>query len=120
MASFPPYREDLRKAFGYVSFHCQLANLDLVGIRSKKTNEVIAIFYRGATKVGYLYEGGRLSEEVVFKVYQDVPKNYNDLDDWADTMGNKIEVMIQEQKHYVFLSDKEVIDYRKLKQNKKS
>lgn len=75
----------------------------------------MAIFFRGATKIGFLYEGNMLSDEVVFKVYKDVPKSYNDLAQWAEMMKEKVDVLVETKGRYVFLNDREIMDINHLK-----
>lgn len=114
-ATLPPYRDDIRKIFGHISFQCLLVNLDIVGIRSRKTNEIIIVIYRGSNKVGYLYESGNLAQQQIFAVYNDAPQNWNDLERWEESMKDKIELLQPPRDNYVFVSDREVVNMNKIK-----
>lgn len=78
-AEIPLLKAELMKQFGYISYQLVLANLDVIGIRIQANFEIVIIIYRAGLKVGYLYEGEVLSKERVFKIFEDVPENKNDL-----------------------------------------
>ena len=107
-AQFPPFKSDLKKHFGYLSFHVNLINTDVVGIRLIASGETIVITYRGNRKTGFIYEGEKLSSEQVFKVYCDVPGTYNDLEKYELQYENRIEILAPPRDNYVFISEMEV------------
>lgn len=108
-ANWAPYKSDIRKAHGYLSFHCALINLDTIGIRLLKSGEVIVIFYRGAWKRGYMYEGDKISNEQVFKVFNDVPLSFNDLEAYENEYEGRIEILAPARDNYVFINEMEVV-----------
>jgi len=107
-AQWAPYKSDIRKAHGYLSFNCSLINLDVVGIRLIKSGEVVVVFYRGARKLGYLYEGVKLNELQAFNLFKMVPENFNDLEAFEE-MDGRIEVLAPPRDNYVFINEMEVI-----------
>lgn len=111
-ANFPPFKSDIKKAFGFLSFQCLLLNLDIIGVRSKKTYDIIAVLYRGKNKVGHLYDSGAMTEQEVFKIYNLVPEDYNDLHNWEKSMADKIEILVPPKDNYVFINDREVVKQR--------
>ena len=108
-ANFPPLRSELKEKFGYLSFNCTLINLDLVGIRILKSYETVVILYRGAYKVGFIYEGDQLTKEHLDRVYSDVPVNWNHLAEYERKFEGLIEILGPPRDNYVFISDQEVI-----------
>lgn len=112
-SDFPLSKKELKEQFGYLSFQTIFMNLDLVGIRIIRTGEVVCILYRGAWKVGFIYEGGNLTQAQVFKVYSDVPNNYNELAQWEKSMEGKIEILAPQRDNYVFINEKEVKPIKK-------
>ena len=108
-AQWPPFRSDLRKQFGYLSFNCTLINLDIVGIRLVSSGEVVVIAYRGAHKVGYFYEGDKLNSKQVFRAYTDVPDNYNELIDYEKEYFGRIEILAPPRDNYVFVNEQEIV-----------
>lgn len=104
----PNDKKELREKFGFLSFQTALINVDVVGIRIVKSYEVVIITYFGAWKTGFIYEGGNLTQAQAFKVYSDVPNNYNDLAQWEKSMEGKIEILVPQRDNYVFINDKEV------------
>lgn len=111
-ANFPPFKSDLKKDFGYLSFQCGLINLDLIGIRLKKTWDVLVVFYRGGLKVGWVYDYGELPQETILKIYNDAPENYNDLEAYETKFKDWIEILVPPKDNYVFISEKEVTPYK--------
>ncbi|MHA7822493.1 hypothetical protein ACVVIH_06995 [Chryseobacterium arthrosphaerae] len=108
-AQWPPFRSDLRKAFGYLSFNCSLINMDIIGIRLIRSGEVVVIAYRGAHKVGYFYDGAKLTEKQVFTTFSDVPGNYNDLPEYESKYAGRIEILSPPKDNYVFVSEQEIV-----------
>lgn len=107
-ASFPPFRSDLKKAFGYLSFQCSLINVDVIGIRLKKSYEVVIITWRGPQKTGWIYEGEKLTPKQILQLYEDIPEDKNKLEEYEKTYSDKIEILIPEIDNYVFITEKEV------------
>ncbi|UJF29872.1 hypothetical protein L0B70_00320 [Kaistella sp. 97-N-M2] len=105
---FPLLKDQLMKDFGYISFQLALANVDVIGIRIRKSFEVVVITFSKATKTGFIYEGGNLTPEQVFKVFQDVPADRNFLEEYEENMAGKVEVLVPPKRNYVFVSDREV------------
>lgn len=102
---FPFMREEIKKQFGYLSFQCIFMNLDVVGIHILKSGQFIAIQYRGATKVGFIYEMEGLTNEKLLRIYQDVPENKNHLANWAKALVGKVDIYYPPKDNYVFVSD---------------
>ena len=105
---FPLLKESLMKDFGYISFQLVLANVDVIGIRILKTQELVVITFRGAWKTGFIYEGGKLSPEQVYRVFSDVPEDRNHLPEYEKKMVEKVEVLIPPKHNYVFVNEREV------------
>lgn len=105
---FPPFKADLRKHFGYLSFHLNLINTDVVGIRLIASGETIVISYRANRKTGYMYEGEKLSREQVFKVFCDVPETWNELKDYELQYEGRIEILTPPRDQYVFINEMEI------------
>lgn len=108
-AQWPPFRSDLRKAFGYLSFNCSLINIDIIGIRMIRSGEVVVIAYRGAYKVGYIYDGIKLTDKQVFTAFSDVPVNYNDLPEYERKYAGRIEILAPPKDNYVFVTEQEIV-----------
>ena len=108
-AQWPPYKSCIRKAHGYLSFNCSLINLDVVGISLLKSKEVVVIYYRGAWKRGYLYEGDKLSPQQVFKIFCDVPESADDLEKYEKEYEGRIEILVPPRDNYVFINEMEVV-----------
>lgn len=104
-SAVPPFRSTLKKEFGYLSFQCVLANVDVIGIRINKNYECVIITYRSAYKTGFIYEGGNLTPEQVFAVFKDAPEDKNNLDEWAEKRKGKVTVLIPPKDNYVFVLD---------------
>lgn len=107
-ASFPPLKSDLKKHFGYLSFNCTLINLDIVGIKLLNSNEVVVITYRGNKKTGFIYEGEKLNSKQVCAVFNDVPDEWNLLEEYEREYDGRIEVLAPPKDNYVFISEKEI------------
>ncbi|AZA49552.1 hypothetical protein EG346_15810 [Chryseobacterium carnipullorum] len=108
-AQWPPFRSDLRKQFGYLSFNCTLINLDIIGIKLLKSGEVVAITYRGARKTGFIYEGGKLTDQQVFRAFTDVPLDYNELEKYEKEYLGRIEILAPPKDNYVFVNEQEIM-----------
>ncbi len=104
-ADFPPFRSELKKAFGYLSFQCALVNIDVIGIRLKKTYDIVVILFRGKRKIGWLDESSNLDQETVLKIYNDVPEDRNLLHEYEEKFGKWVEILLPEKNNYVFVSD---------------
>lgn len=107
-SELPLLKEQLMARFGCISFQLVLANMDVIGLRIKSTYEVVIITYRGADKVGFIYEGGDLCEGRVFNIFKDAPADKNDLEAYALRYADKIDVLQMPKNNYVFVNDKEV------------
>ncbi|WP_336689404.1 MULTISPECIES: hypothetical protein [unclassified Chryseobacterium] len=114
-SNFPPFKADLKKHFGYLSFNCTLINLDLVGIRFIKSGEVVVITYRGNRKTGFIYEGEVFNEKQVLRAYRDAPDSWNDLKEYEEAFEGKVEVLAPVKDNYVFINDMEVRPNQPLK-----
>lgn len=114
-AAFPPFKKDLKENFGYLSFNVTLINLDIIGVRllGKFKDEVVVIIFRGANKMGFMYEGLALTEEQVITVYKDVPECYNDLDSYEGKFAGRLEVLAPQKDNYVFINEMEVVKDQK-------
>ncbi|PWN67625.1 hypothetical protein [Chryseobacterium oncorhynchi] len=107
-AQWAPFRSDLREQFGYLSFNCTLINLDIIGIKLLRTGDVVVITYRGARKTGFIYEGGQLTDQQVFRIFTDMPMNYNELARYEQEYAGRIEILAPPRDNYVFISEQEV------------
>ena len=107
-ANLPPFKSELKKAFGFLSFQCGLINMEYVGIRLLKSYEVVIILFRGHEKVGWVYEGLKFSPQQVLQIYEDVPGNFNELEAYEKKLADKIEILVPEKENYVFISDREI------------
>lgn len=105
---FPLHKEEIMKDFGYISFQLVLANVDIIGIRILKSYEIVTITFCKNQKTGFIYEGGNLTEEQVFRVYQDVPEDRNNLAEYEKNLGDKVEVLHPPKHNYVFVTDNTV------------
>ena len=105
---FPLHKEELMKDFGYISFQLILANVDVIGIRILKSFEMVVITFFKNRKTGFIYEGGNLTAEQVFRVYQDVPEDRNNLAEYEKNLGDKVEVLHPPKHNYVFVTDNTV------------
>lgn len=114
-ANLPPYKRDLFEAFGHLYFQCSLINLDVVGIRIKRTQEVLIILYRGPVKLGWIYEGGELSQNQILTIYNDVPEDFNLMQDYENRMSDKVEILIPQKDNYVFIDEGKVQQTTKTK-----
>lgn len=90
---FPLLKEQLMKDFGYISFQLALANVDIIGIRIVKSYEVVIITFYKNRKTGFIYEGGNLTNDQVFQVFQDVPEDRNQLAVYEKSMEFKTILM---------------------------
>jgi len=115
-ASVPPDKNWLREKFGSISFQLAFANLDLIGIRLKKSGEVIIITYRGARKTGWIYEGEILTPQDIFQIYCDVPNNWNDLlNVYEAKFGHLVDILAPHKDLYVWLNENEIVKIGKVK-----
>lgn len=110
---FPLMKEQLIRHFGYLSFQTALINVDIIGIRVRASYEVVIITFRAALKTGYIYEGGNLSPEMVFRIFSDVPEDRNDLAEYEKKFADKVEILHPPKHNYVFISDREVAELKK-------
>ena len=109
---FPLHKAEIMKDFGYISFQLILANVDVIGIRIRKSYEVVGISFVKNRKTGFFYEGGNLTAEQVFRVYQDVPEDRNLLAEYEERLGDKVELLDPPKHNYVFVNDTEVKEYK--------
>lgn len=107
-SDFPPYKWQLKEAFGTLSFHCSLINIDIVAIRLIENQEIIILSYRGKHKVGYIYEGTKLTARAAFNAFNDAPEDYNDLERYSKAYEGRIEVLEPPKDNYVFINDMEI------------
>ncbi len=107
-AEIPLLKDELRKAFGYLSYQLIFSNLDAIGIHIKKSGEVVVITYRGKEKVGFIYDSGNLPENKVINIYQDVPADKNELEAYEKSQDGKIEILVMPKNNYVFVNENEV------------
>lgn len=107
-ADFPPFRSDLKKEYGYLSFQCALVNVDVVGIRSKRHFDIVIITFRGQHKTGFIYEGNRMTQEQVLEAFNDVPNDRNNLEEYIKNFGDRVDVLIPIKNNFVFVDDETV------------
>lgn len=107
----PPSKKALRDGFGFLSFNTAFINLDIVVVQFIESGEYLVLLYRGARKVGYLYEGEKFTPKQVFSAYNDAPDNYNELDDYASAYENRIDVAVPIPEKYVFINEQEVVKF---------
>ena len=112
-AEIPLLKDELRKAFGYLSYQLIFSNLDAIGIHIKKSGEVVVITYRGKEKVGFIYDSGNLPENKVINIYQDVPADKNELEAYEKSQDGKIEILVMPKNNYVFVNENEVKQIKK-------
>lgn len=105
----PPSRKAQKEAFGYLSFNVSLINLDIVAVRLRESGEFVVIMYRGAHKVGYIYEGEKLTPKQAFITYDDAPENYNEFDKYIEFYQDRLEVLAPIPDNYVFINDQEIV-----------
>ena len=105
---FPLHKAEIIKEFGYISFQLILANVDVIGIRILKSYEVVVITFTKNRKTGFIYEGGNLTAEQVFRVFQDVPEDRNKLPEYEENLGDKVEILHPPKHNYVFVNDNTV------------
>ena len=99
-----------------VSFQFALCNVDVLKVESRKNQESIIVLYIGATKVGYIYEGGKLSKQKQFEIFQTLaPENKNDLKEYIRLYQDKVNYYTVQPDNYVFIADNLV--ERKTKNN---
>lgn len=113
-SNFPPSRTELKQHFGYLSFNCTLINLDIVGIRLMRSGEVVVITYRGNRKTGFIYEGDKLNNAQVLRIYTDVPDTWNDLKNYEKAYEDRIEILNPLKDNYVFISEQEIAEKQAL------
>ena len=101
----PLFRDQLKEKFGMLSFNCILMNVDLIGIRSLKTGEVVIITYRGKEKTGFMYEGGNLTTAQQKQFFDDAPDDINDLKNFENEMIGRIEILVPPKDNYVFIDE---------------
>ena len=104
----PLFRDQLKEKFGILSFNCILINVDLIGMRSLKTGEVVIITYRGKEKTGFMYEGGNLTTAQQKQFFDDAPEDYNDLVKFEKEMVGRIEILVPPKDNYVFINENSV------------
>ena len=114
-AEIPLLKDELMKAFGYLSFQLVLANLDVIGIHILANGEMVTIAYRGKRKVGYFYECGNMADDKVYQIFQDVPEDKNNLEAYEQMYEGKIEIFQMPKNNYVFVNDREVVPTKKIK-----
>lgn len=107
--SVPPTRQAQREAFGYLSFNVSLINLDIIGVKLRESGEVVVLMYRGAHKVGYVYEGEKLTPKQAFITFDDAPDNYNEFDKYIEFYQDRLEVLAPIPDNYVFINDQEIV-----------
>lgn len=112
---FPLHKEQLMKDFGYISFQLALANVDIIGVRLVKSYEVVIITYRAAWKTGFIYEGGNLTPEKVFRIFSDVPANWNELPEYEKNFEGKTEILYPPKHNFVFVKENQVTKINKPK-----
>ena len=101
----PLFRDQLKEKFGILSFNCILINVDLIGMRSLKTGEVVIITYRGKDKTGFMYEGGNLTTAQQKQFFDDAPDDINDLKNFEKEMVGRIEILVPPKDNYVFIDE---------------
>jgi hypothetical protein len=79
--------------------------IDVIGIRIVKSGEYVIILYRGAWKVGFIYEGEKLTEKQILRVFSDVPNNANDLKNYRKEYDGKVEILTPKKDNYVFIGE---------------
>lgn len=89
-----------------MAFQFPLINVHVIGIRIKKSYEVVFILYISASKVGFIYEDGGLTENQVLYVYKDVPENYNDIERYEYKNQEKLEILYFAKDNYVFIGER--------------
>lgn len=109
---FPLLKEQLKKDFGFLSIQLALLNVEIIGIRIKASFETVIITFRGAWKTGFIYEGGKLSAEMVFRIFSDVPEDRNLLEDYRKKFGDKVEILEPPKHNYVFINENEVAEVK--------
>lgn len=118
-SEIPPTRAQLMKIFrGTLSFQCSFINMDLVGIRFKKSQEIIIIQYRGSWKCGFIYEGDKFTNAQLLEAYNDAPISFDNLEDYERKHHEFIELMVPPKDDYVFITEalvKPKIPIKKLK-----
>lgn len=85
--------------------HC-LINVDVIAIRIKRTYETVIIQYIGCWKVGFIYEGGTLTEEQVLRIFKDAPTNRNDLAQYEKQFEEKVDILVPRKDNYVFIGER--------------
>ena len=119
-ANFPPIKWQLKEAFGFLSFQTALINLDVIGIRIVAEekgfqDEVVIVFFRGKEKVGFAYEGEKLTTKQSFSVFSAVPEDWNEIQDYEKRFLGKTEVLYPAPENYVFINETEVQPLKKVK-----
>jgi hypothetical protein len=92
-----------------VSFQFALCNVDVLKVESRKNKESIIVLYIGATKVGYIYEGDKLSKQKQFEIFRDyAPDDKNDLRDFKIKFSERINYYSAQPDSYLMVSEKVV------------
>lgn len=112
-AEIPLLKDELMKKFGYISYQLIFGNLDAIGIQILATHETVVITYRGARKVGFIYDSGEMPMDKVIAIFKDAPDNYNDIEAYEDRLKGKVQVLQMPKNNYVFVNDREVKPIKK-------
>lgn len=111
-----PTKQELKNWCGYLSFHTAFYNLDLVGIRLKKSGETIMITFRGGKKTGYMYEGGNLNAQDVLQIFNDVPEFEDDIEKmYEPAFEHLVQVIYPKREYYLWLNENEIVQCKKVK-----
>lgn len=98
----PELKQLLRETYGdFVSFQLALCHVDVIGIYLCKKMEIVIITFRGNLKTGFIYEGGGLTPEQAFRIYQDVPEDINNISEYEERMSGKVSVYRPPKYHYI-------------------
>ena len=76
------------------------------------------ITYCGAWKSGLICWDETLHWEKAFRVFQEAPSNYNDLDQWETQNEERLELLVPNTHNYVFIDDKVIREVVKIKEKK--
>lgn len=89
-----------------MSFQYPLINIHVIGIRIKKSYEVVYIQYLSATKVGFIYESGNLTESQVLFTFKHAPDDYNEIERYESQNAEKLEILYFTKDNYVFIGER--------------
>lgn len=115
---YPLTKQMLREQFGYLSFQCIFMNMDVITVKSLKTSRCVMITYCGAWKSGLICWDETLQWEKAFRIFQEAPSNYNDLERWERENSERIELFKPPKDDYVFIDDKLVRQVIKVREKK--